>query len=510
MPGEFLFTGQVAPVCEIGLGATRAAEPESWLDVSCYVHECEVFRGRERFNERFEPGTAAITFDNRNGWGDLVGAPALVAAAPLRPGRPIRIGVRGPFDGGTVTTRWLWRGYIDQAAPAYDPVLQDVVSVACIDALGEAGQTTAPQDAFQGDNETVTARIHRALDAVGWWAAKRKIGASATLVQGTQLGSPAMDLMGQAADSAGGVVYGDLDGDVVFNDLNWMLYDPAVPHDGEIGNMDPGEPGLPHEPVYVDPTPGPVYDPAPPPLEHPPIIVVCPSGSELPPDGTLIEQGASWRLFVSGGILYYESGGWLWNMGPYTGGCVRITPPPEDGGPEDGPERDCPEGQVWDTETGQCVVAPEDCPEGQVWDTVSESCVPEPGECEDGLVWDPATETCIPEPECPEGQGWDPVSGTCVDNPPPDKPDPPDPPPTIDDPPDDPDGDEGGGVELIGWSQGCASDPPDATVAVACTAPGANYLLVAMMIAQPLGATGLLIQGGGTVTGGGLEVGRGH
>ena len=132
------------PVCQIGLSDERGAEPDTWLDVSCYVHEVELFRGRDRFTERFQPGTASLTFDNRTGWGDLVGSPSVVATQTLRPGRPIRVGVEGPWEFETATVRWLWRGWIDQATPRYDPTLHDIVAVNCIDAFGEAGAHVIP------------------------------------------------------------------------------------------------------------------------------------------------------------------------------------------------------------------------------------------------------------------------------------------------------------------------------------------------------------------------------
>jgi len=324
---HFSFSSQVRPICQIGMSTTRQAEPSSWLDVSCHVHEAELFRGRERFNDRFEPGTASVTFANDTGWADLGGTYADVAAAELRPGRQIRIGVWGPWTAGTAPfTRWLYRGYIDQATPAYDPTLHDIVTVNCIDALGEAGTSTAPQGAHQGVNETVSQRINRVLDAVGWWGTKRKIAATTTTVQGTSLGTLAIDHLGQAADSAGGVVFGDLDGDVVFRDIDWMLYDPDVPPDGDIG---PGDPGVPPGdlPPYVDPTPGPVYDPDDPPAEHPPKVCVCADGT----DGTLVEKGDNYRLYVRDGHLFYEASGTTWDLGPYSGGCTCVDP--------DGPER---------------------------------------------------------------------------------------------------------------------------------------------------------------------------
>jgi hypothetical protein len=329
----FTFDPRVQPICEIGMSDKRLAEPGEWLDVSCFVHEAELFRGRERFSERFEPGTASVTFDNRTGWVDLGGTYLEVAEAELRPGRQIRIGVRGPWDAGLAPyVRWLYRGFIDQATPTYDPVLHDVVTVNCIDALGESGSSTAPQGDHQGVNETVAQRINRVLDAVGWWGTKRKIDASVTTVQGTSLGQPAIDHMGQAADSAGGVVFGDLDGDVVFRDIDWMLYDPDTPPDDVIGPGPPGTGGGPGAPPYIDPTPGAVYDPDDPPAVQPPKVCVCADGTA----GTLVEKGDNYRLYVKDGHLFYESSGTTWDMGPYSGGCTCVDPSPDGGG---GPER---------------------------------------------------------------------------------------------------------------------------------------------------------------------------
>ena len=323
----FTWTAEVRPVCELGISDVREAEPDSWLDVSCYVHEAELFRGRDRFTDRFEPGTASITFSNTDGWADLAGSPAVVAGQTLRPGRPIRVGVAGIFDGLIVETRWLWRGWIDQTTPLYDPVEHDVVVANCIDALGEAGSAPAPAGPFVGANETAAQRINRVLDAVEWFGTKRKIDVTTTTVQGTSLGGQGIDLMGQAADSAGGVVHGDLDGDVVFRDLNWMLYDPDTPPDATIGNVDPGTPGIPFEPGYIDPDTGYVYWPDPPPLDSPTVITVCSEAG----DGSLVAQGDLANLYVEDGQLRFASSGQVWDLGPDDGGCRGVIFDPDTG-----------------------------------------------------------------------------------------------------------------------------------------------------------------------------------
>jgi hypothetical protein len=340
VPGTFTFDSRYHPICEIGLSTVREYDPGSWYDCSCYVHEAEIFRGRERFTDRFQPGVASITLDNRNGWADFGDTYAEVATSILRPGRQIRVGVRGPFNAdGTVVTRWLFYGWIDQTTPAYDPVLHDVVTINCIDALGEVGQMVAPaMPTQQGVNETVPERLDRILDAVNWWDEKRNIGSSSTRVQGTVLGTQVIDLLGVTADSAGGVIFGSMTGDIVFKDLNWELWDPDVPADGEIGNCDPGEPPDPgtDTPPYTDPTLGPVYDPCPPIPKHPECVDIC----VAPFEGTVVEQGDAWRIYIHDGHLWYESSGHLWDMGEWDGTheCARIChPPPPPPPPPNGP-----------------------------------------------------------------------------------------------------------------------------------------------------------------------------
>lgn len=338
MPGWFSFNSSVIPLCEIGMGDPRAAEPSSWLDVSCYVHEAELFRGRERFNDHFEPGTASITLKNDNGWADLTGDSTAVVDRPVRPGRHIRIGVVGPWDGGPVLTRWLFRGFIDQTQPAYDPVAEDVVTFNCIDAFGEAGlpELLGHADAV-GVNETVDARINRALDEVGWWSAKRSIAAGTAQLQGVTMAGRATDTMTTAADSAGGVVFGDVVGNVVYRDLDWMLYDPDTPPDGEIGNCDPGVAPVPPVPPYFDPTPGPVevVDGIP---DHPAQTYFCLGPSET--GGRVIEHGEAYELLVAKGPdglqhLYLIENGHRYDLRVWEpeGGCVTVTHPGPGGEP---------------------------------------------------------------------------------------------------------------------------------------------------------------------------------
>jgi hypothetical protein len=89
----------------------------------------------------------------------------------------------------------------------------------------------------------------------------------------------------------------------------------------------------------------------------------------------------------------------------------------------DPPDTECPEGEIEDSVTGECVPecpdgsAPADgecpadpeCPEGEIEDSVTGECVPE---CPDGSA--PADGECPADPECPEGEIEDSVTGECV------------------------------------------------------------------------------------------------
>lgn len=259
---EFTFTPNANPVIELGLGDTRiptgtgvwdsavwdgagsvwqGTEP-AWWDVSCYAIEAQVARGRQRATDRFIPGTASITLNNEDGWADMAGTPGQIAAVSLRPGRAVRIGV----DVHSIGVVWLFRGVIDRVAPTYDPIHMDYVQLDCIDLLGEVGHVKLVESAPVGGDDTVTARLNRILDACKHPAEKRQLATDATTLIQTSYGAQAVDLLGLATDSAGGIVYGDEAGNVCSKAFGWQSYDATQPPSGgSIGNVDPGVPGIP-------------------------------------------------------------------------------------------------------------------------------------------------------------------------------------------------------------------------------------------------------------------------
>lgn len=258
---SFTFTDGAVPIIQLGLGDTRVptgignwdaavwdddnarwsgTEP-SWWDVSCYAHEAEINRGRERTTDRFLAGTASVTLRNDDGWADMAGSPGSIGAVSLRPGRQVRIGI----DVATIGIQWLFRGVIDRVTPDYDPAAEDVVKLDCIDMLGEVGSTKLTGTGPDGHDDTFTERINRLLDLTGWPVEKRILADSPIRLVGTSYGAQAIDLLGVAADSVGGIVFSDEEGNIVTKTFGWQSYEEDDQPNGAIGNFVEGLPSTP-------------------------------------------------------------------------------------------------------------------------------------------------------------------------------------------------------------------------------------------------------------------------
>lgn len=251
----FTFTDRARPVIELGIGDTVTAsavwdtarwdnpaalwsgdEPE-WHDITCDTFSARCEYGRQATTDRFIPGTATIVVDNTSGWADpnTTDPPAELT---VRPGRAVRISV----DHALYGRRVLFRGFVDAMTPVHSPVDVDTVELACIDALGEVGRATLKPAATAGyGGEWASIRTARILDAAMWSAAARDIRPSSEALIADDLGGQVADLLGQVADSAGGAVFGDLDGRIAFRPRDWQTYTPGTPVDGTIGNVDPGD-----------------------------------------------------------------------------------------------------------------------------------------------------------------------------------------------------------------------------------------------------------------------------
>jgi hypothetical protein len=251
----FTFTDRARPFLEIGIGDSRiptgqalwdvakwdaptalwAGTEPTWLDFTCEGFSFDFELGRPRTTDRFVAGSLTIEVDNRSGWADPE-ATADPASLSMRPGRALRIGVDHDVYGHVV----LFRGIIDALRPTYEPADRDRVTLQVIDVLGEVNRAKfAGQGTPVGAGETVTQRLDRILTLANWPDTLRVLDNATTAVIGDELNGQAADLMGRAADSAGGVIFGSRDGEIVFRPRDWQTYIAGSPPDGTIGNVDP-------------------------------------------------------------------------------------------------------------------------------------------------------------------------------------------------------------------------------------------------------------------------------
>jgi hypothetical protein len=254
---KFGFTDRARPIVELGVGDTRIpvgtatwdnarwdATPNSvwagteptWHDITCDTRSYRCEYGRVRTTERFTVGTANVTVDNTSGWAD----PNVVAdtnVLTVRPGRAIRMGVVHQTFG----VRWLFRGFVDAMTPTYDPTDPDTVTLDCIDALGEVNRAKFVPQTLAPAGETITGRIGRVLTLAQWPTDKRDLQPTSDTLIADDMSGQAADLLGQAADSNGGVVFGDLDGRIAYRPRDWQTFPPGTPVDGVIGNVAAGD-----------------------------------------------------------------------------------------------------------------------------------------------------------------------------------------------------------------------------------------------------------------------------
>lgn len=110
------------------------AAGQSYSDVSAYVRDVTIRRGRQRPVDRFTAGTATVVLSNTDARFDprnLTGPYATGSISGIVPMRPIRISAT--WQG---TTYRLFTGFIDSLTFGYAPGLRDaIVTVACSDGM---------------------------------------------------------------------------------------------------------------------------------------------------------------------------------------------------------------------------------------------------------------------------------------------------------------------------------------------------------------------------------------
>jgi hypothetical protein len=116
-----------------------------WVDVTDYVREVTVRRGRSDEFQEFEAGTATITLDNRDRRFD-----PLNTSSPYSPNVVPRRGIRITAlntIGGTTTSFRMFRGFVEGwPVSITDAGFDSTVTVECVDIMGLLAQEELPDD----------------------------------------------------------------------------------------------------------------------------------------------------------------------------------------------------------------------------------------------------------------------------------------------------------------------------------------------------------------------------
>lgn len=250
----FTFTDRARPIVQIGVGDSRVTSPGGrwgtarwgeydewagndpvWYDRTCDTVSVDITGGRLRTSDRFDSATATVVVDNTTGWADQAADPDAILS--LRPGRTIRVGI----DHATLGRVWKFWGVIDELNPKYVAHEPDEAVIVAVDMLADANRAKLTPTGIPLDEEPAGQRVANILAAVPIPAERVRVDATSVTVRADDLDGQVADLVHQAADSGGGATYGAPDGLIYYRARDWQAYDPDLPPDATVGNVDPDD-----------------------------------------------------------------------------------------------------------------------------------------------------------------------------------------------------------------------------------------------------------------------------
>jgi hypothetical protein len=197
-----------------------------WTDISADVRSFKVDRSFSREALWWNPGTATIVLNNRQGKyspSNLSGPYVTAGVTQVRPLRPVQI--QATYAG---VTYYLYTGYATDWDESWLPgsgtgTGDAVVTVPCVDELARlAAFTPAVLGSAVGSGETTGLRIHRLLDTAGYTGV-RAVDVGSNTVQGTTLSQSVVTELQATVTAEGGGLFVDADGTVVFERLYALM-----------------------------------------------------------------------------------------------------------------------------------------------------------------------------------------------------------------------------------------------------------------------------------------------
>lgn len=200
-------------ICECAFTSNPLAASPVWVDISTQVRAFSTRRGRGNFGAagtRFDPGTATILLDNRDGRFDPT-----YTSSPLNPnvipGRRIRL--RATYNAVTYP---IFDGYVESWASEYEWTGGEHTTVTAVDAFSVLSlyQYTPVGGVPE---ELSSARVNRVLTAVGLSTSGISTGHSLIIADAT-LDTGALDHCQAVAETENGAFYIGRDGQPIFED----------------------------------------------------------------------------------------------------------------------------------------------------------------------------------------------------------------------------------------------------------------------------------------------------
>lgn len=190
---------------EIAFGNKAHDASPTWTDVTTYLRAFDLpTSSRSADADAFSAGVGSITLAHETlaGVADREMDPyysSSTYAGDFLAGTPVRV---------RSSTATIWRGYVEEWAPAGDEY-DGVTVVRCVDGLGLlADAEILNETVLAYQRVSITDRLGIVLDEAGWPSGDRDIGGTSSVVEaGAVFGQNALAELVNAARSDGGFVY---------------------------------------------------------------------------------------------------------------------------------------------------------------------------------------------------------------------------------------------------------------------------------------------------------------
>lgn len=211
--------------------AVYASDDLYWIDLSARFLQATTHRGKDKWSDRFPPGSMTIDFADEDGIFNPDTGALQLGPLDLRPGRWVRIsGREDPL------AEWepMWTGRIDSIRETFATGGSDIVAqFQCTDLqtwLNRFREPALPEDV--GVGERTDQRVYRILDLADYPVAGLNpltdyLDIGVNTMQGTKLIRNYGEEAQRAADAEGGAFYWNRDGTPRFRAQNWIEA-PAV------------------------------------------------------------------------------------------------------------------------------------------------------------------------------------------------------------------------------------------------------------------------------------------